>query len=155
MSGNPISKRRQLGEAIAFLRDDLGISKHQLADKTRVTIKIVDAWESGDQVPTAQEWQRMRSIFPSLAPASYKLRDLYQSAAAEQLAFEQAKESAEAKDEEGKNEFSAAVHLLVESIPNLRSMMISITDDGEVSVSYKTREVRVVEDGGSLKIKIR
>lgn len=151
MSGNPISKRRQLGEAIAFLRGEMNLNKHHLADKTRTTTKIVDGWEAGDIVPTTQEWQRMRAIFPPLSSAGSRYAELFRAAAAEQLAIEQARE---AKSEE-KDDLSAAVRLVIEAMPNLRSMTIEVDDDGEVSITYKTREVRVVEESGSLKVKGR
>lgn len=151
MTANPLTKRRQLGESIAFLRSELHLSKHNLADKTRTTIKIVEAWEAGETVPTAQEWQRMRGVFPSLAPASSKLRELYQAAAAEQLAIEQAKDA----KPEGRDELSTAIALVLEALPNLRSMSLEVDDEGEVTVAYKTREVRIVEDSGQLKVRTR
>jgi len=151
MSANPLSKRRQLGAAIAFLRGEINLSKHALAEKTRTTTKIVEGWEAGDLAPTTQEWQRMRSIFPAFASAGSTYAELFRAAAAEQLAIEQARE---AKSEE-KNELSTAVHLLVEAMPSLRSMTIEVDDDGEIAIAYKTREVRVVEDSGQLKVKIR
>lgn len=151
MSGNPISKRRQLGDAIAFLRGEMNLNKHHLADNTRTTTKIVDAWEAGEVVPTTQEWQRMRSIFPPLSSAGSRYGELFRAAAAEQLAIEQARE---AKSEE-KDDLSAAVRLVIEAMPNLRSMTIEVDDDGEVSIAYKTREVRVVEESGSLKVRGR
>lgn len=151
MSANPLSKRRQFGDAIAFLRGEAGISKHNLADKTRTTVKIVEGWEAGDNVPTTQEWQRLRAIFPALSSAGSRYAQLYGAAAAEQLAIEQARE---AKADE-RDDLSAAVRLVIEAMPNLRTMTIDVDDDGEVAVSYKTREVRVVEDSGSLKVRAR
>jgi hypothetical protein len=151
MTATPLSKRRQLGDAITFLRIEAQLSKYNLADKTRTTIKIVESWEAGETVPTAQEWQRMRAVFPSLAPANYRLRELYQAAAAEQLAQEQAKDA----KPEGRDELSTAVALVMEALPNLRSMSLEADDDGEVTVAYKTREVRIVEDSGSLKVRLR
>lgn len=151
MSANPLSKRRQFGEALAFLRGEAGLSKHHLADKTRTTTKIVDAWESGEAAPTTQEWQRMRAIFPALSSAGSRYAELHRAAAAEQLAVEQ---SREAKGEE-RDDLSAAVRLVIESTPNLRSMTIEVDDDGEVAISYKTREVRVVEDSCSMKVRMR
>lgn len=151
MSANPLSKRRQFGEAIAFLRGEGGLSKHNLADKTRTTTKIVDTWEAGENVPTTQEWQRMRAIFPALSSAGSRYAELYRAAAAEQLAVEQARE---AKSDE-KDDLSAAVRLVVEAMPGLRSMTIEVDDDGEIAIAYKTREVRVVEDSGSLKVRAR
>jgi hypothetical protein len=151
VTANPISKRRQLGEAIAFLRGELSITRHSLGDKTRATVKIVEAWEAGDTVPTAQEWQRMRAIFPVLSSAGSRYNELYRAAAAEQLALEQARE---AKHDE-KDDLSAAIRLVVEAMPNLRSATIEVDDDGEIALTYKTREVRVVEDSGHLKVRTR
>jgi transcriptional regulator with XRE-family HTH domain len=149
MSGNPLSKRRQFGEALAFLRGEAGLSKHNLADKTRTTTKIVDAWEAGETMPTSQEWQRMRAIFPAFSSAGSRYGELYRAAAAEQLAVEQARE---VKADEG-GDLAAAVRLVLEAMPNLRSMTIEVDDDGEVSIAFKTREIRVVEDSGALKVR--
>lgn len=146
MSGNPVSKRRQFGEALAFLRGEMSLSKHSLADKTRMTTKIVESWEAGEVVPTVQEWQRMRAIFPAMSSAGSRYGELFRAAAAEQARA--------AKAEEG-DDFAAAVRLVLEAKPNLRSATIDVDDDGEVSVSYKTREVRVVEEGGTLKVRSR
>ncbi len=146
MSAAPLSKRRQFGEAIAFLRGEISMSKHTLGDKARVPVKIVEGWEAGESVPTSQEWQRMRSVFPPLASSGSRYAELYRAAAAEQLAIEQARE---AKVEE-KDDMSAAVRLLLEAMPNLRSMSIDIDDDGEIVIAFKTREVRVVEDSGRM-----
>lgn len=108
-------------------------------------------WESGDATPTTQEWQRLRAIFPALSSAGSRYAELYRAAAAEQLAIEQARE---AKADE-KDDLSAAVKLVVEAMPNLRSMTIDVDDEGEVAIAYKTREVRVVEDSGALKVRMR
>src|ERR1700751_1321109 len=151
MSANPLSKRRQLGEAIAFLRGELSMTRHSLGDKTRGTVKIVEAWEVGETVPTAQDGQRMRAIFPVLNSTGSRYGELSRAAAAEQLAIEQARE---AKADE-KDDLSAAVRLVVEAMPNLRSMTIDVDDEGEVAIAYKTREVRVVEDSGALKVRMR
>jgi transcriptional regulator with XRE-family HTH domain len=149
MSANPISKRRQFGEALAFLRGEAGLSKHNLADKTRTTTKIVDTWETGESAPTAPEWQRMRAIFPAFSSAGSRYAELYRAAAAEQLAVEQARVS---KSDE-RDDLTAAVRLVVEAMPGLRTMTIDVDDDGEIAIAYKTREVRVVEDSGSLKVR--
>lgn len=144
-----ISKRKQFGDALAFIRGEANLSRHIVADKTRVTTKIVEGWESGDSVPSTGEWQRLRAVFPPMASASSRYRDLYAAAVAEHLAVEQAKTQQTAES----GDVTAAIHLLVEAMPSLRSMTIDIADDGEVSVSYKTREVRVVEDSGTLRVK--
>lgn len=47
----------------------------------------------------------------------------------------------------------AAVRLILEAIPNLRSFTLEVDDAGEVQVSHKVREVKVVESSGSFKIK--
>lgn len=51
------------------------------------------------------------------------------------------------------NDLEGAVRLILETIPNLRSFTIVVSDAGEVTVNHTTREVRVVESTGSLKIK--
>lgn len=94
----------------------------------------------------------MRQCFPPLMSSGSRYNELYRSAAAEQLALEQTK--AEIKTDDG-NDMEAAVRLLIEAVPSLRSMSIEVDDDGEISISYKTREVRVIEDSGSLKVKAR
>ena len=77
------TKRQQLGEAISFLRGELNMSRHNLADKTRSTTRDVERWERGELCPTTQEWQRMRAVFPQLTGQRY--RDLHGGAALEQL----------------------------------------------------------------------
>jgi hypothetical protein len=51
-------------------------------------------------------------------------------------------EAAEAAEAEAKagDDVSAAVKLIIEAMPHLRSMTIEVDDGGEVSVSFKTRE---------------
>jgi transcriptional regulator with XRE-family HTH domain len=147
-----LPKRRQLGEAIALLRGEANLSKHHLADKTRTTVKIVESWEAGDSVPTTQEWQRMRAVFPRLSPAGSQYAEMYRAASAEQRAIEQA--AMEVKVDEH-DDLSAAVRLLLEAMPNLCSMTIEVDNAGEVSVAFKTREVRVVEGSGQLRVKTR
>lgn len=51
------------------------------------------------------------------------------------------------------SDLEAAVQLILGAIPNLRTFTISVADDGEASVDYKVREVKVVETGGSLKVR--
>lgn len=148
MTTNPISKRRQLGEAISFLRGETSMSRHNLADKTRTTVKIIEGWEAGKFPPSTQEWQRLRAIFPPLNAVGSQYIELFRAAAAEQLALEQAKPV----EEQERDDLSAAVRLIIEAMPNLSSMTIEVDDAGEVAISYKTREVRVVEGGGQLKI---
>lgn len=50
-------------------------------------------------------------------------------------------------------EIATAVSLVLEAIPNLRTFTISVDDQGEASVDYTMREVKVIETGGSLKVK--
>jgi hypothetical protein len=152
----PKTKRQQLGELIGFQRTEQGMSKHNLADKTRTTTNIVERWEGGTLVPTLQEWQRMRDVFPPLKAGGGtggRYRELFDAAAAEQLAIETAKESP--RPAAGSGDLDAAVRILVDAVPHLRSLSIEIDDDGGVAVSYLTREVRIVEDKGSLQMRVR
>lgn len=49
-----------------------------------------------------------------------------------------------------KSALEAAAELVLEAVPNLASFTIRVTEDGAVSVDYKTREVKVVEESGSI-----
>lgn len=51
------------------------------------------------------------------------------------------------------NDLEGAVRLILETIPNLKSFKIDVDETGEVSVSHTTREVRVVESSGSMKLR--
>jgi DNA-binding XRE family transcriptional regulator len=93
------SKRGQLGQVIAHHRSELSMSQHNLATKTRSSIKEVDRWEKGDLVPTTTEWQRLRATFHQLNAAHF--RDLYAAAAAEQLGIEEARTSVDDKRDGG------------------------------------------------------
>ncbi len=147
------TKRQQLGEAIAFSRNDLGASKHNLADKTRSTIKEVDRWEQGELVPTSQEWQRMRQVFPAFNARNFL--DLYAAAAAEQKSIEQAKDERATPTAKptSSTDLDAAVRMLLEVMPGLISLTIEVGEDGEASVSFRTRQVRIVEDHGNLQVR--
>jgi transcriptional regulator with XRE-family HTH domain len=48
---------------------------------------------------------------------------------------------------------AAATELLMESIPNLASFTLTVDEAGAASVSYRTREVKVVEVTGTLTLK--
>lgn len=50
-------------------------------------------------------------------------------------------------------DLATAVELILESLPNLRTFTITVDDTGEASVAYTMREVKVIETGGSLKVK--
>lgn len=50
-------------------------------------------------------------------------------------------------------DIEAAAQLVLGAIPNLRTFTISVDDSGEVTVNHTTREVRVVEASGSIKLK--
>ena len=158
MSPPPIvkSKRQQIGELIAFQRGEISMSKHNLADKTRSTTNNVERWERGDLVPTTQEWQRMRAVFPQLGAggaAGSKYRELFDAAAAEQLASENARNTAKDPPPTGSRDLDAAVRMIMEMMPGLRSLTIEVSDDGDASVSYRTREVRIIEDSGNLQVR--
>lgn len=148
------TKRVQLGELIAFLREGQTMSRHNLADKTRSTVRDVERWERGELVPTTQEWQRMRGVFAQLLSPGSEYRKLFDAAAAEQKAIEDARQAAPTQSG-GASDLDTAVRLLIEAMPGLRSMAIEVDDDGKVAVSYKTREVRIVEDSGHIDLRVR
>lgn len=50
------------------------------------------------------------------------------------------------------DQLSAAVEMLRDAIPHLSELLLIVNEAGEVDVSYKVREVKVVETGGSLKL---
>jgi DNA-binding transcriptional regulator YiaG len=50
-------------------------------------------------------------------------------------------------------DIETAAQLVLGAIPNLRTFTITVDDAGEVTVSHTTREVRVVEASGSIKLK--
>jgi transcriptional regulator with XRE-family HTH domain len=50
-------------------------------------------------------------------------------------------------------DIEAAAQIVLSAIPNLKTFTISVDDKGEVTVSHTTREVRVVEASGSIKLK--
>ena len=141
------TKRQELGEVIAFMREESHMTRHNLADKIRSSTPNVERMERGDLCPTTQEWQRMRAVFPKLTASRY--RDLHNGAA-----LEQSSEQAGASEPtvRAAADLDAAVHLVLEAVPGLHSLTLEVLDDGEVWVQYKTREVRVVEDAGSLRI---
>jgi len=155
------TKRQVLGELIAFNRAQINISKHNLADKTRSTIKEVERWERGDLCPTSQEWQRMRAVFPPLSGAGNRYREVFDAAAAEQRAIEDAREhkaqavDADADADAGNADLDTMVRMLMESMPGLRSLHIEVDDDGVASVSYRTREVRIIEDAGNMQVRTK
>lgn len=141
--------RVKLGELLAAQRATTAMTRHNLADKTRSTSKFVERWETGDLTPSVQEWQRLRAVFPALNATPHL--ELFKAAAAEQLASEQHKvQVVEARE----NDLDAAIRLLVDSVPGLRQLTLEVDDSGSVSVSFRTREVRVVEDTGSLKVRL-
>ena len=83
-------------------------------------------------------------------------RELYSAAAAEQLGIQNAKEAADAKAPKSDGgDMDAAIRLLVDAVPNIRSLSIEVDDDGKISVGYRTREVRVVEETGTLSLRVR
>lgn len=51
------------------------------------------------------------------------------------------------------NDIEGAVRLILEAIPNLKSFKIEVDEDGQVRINHTTREVRVVEETGTLTIK--
>jgi hypothetical protein len=51
------------------------------------------------------------------------------------------------------DDIRSAVELVLGALPNLRTFVISVDEHGEASVDYTMREVRVVETGGSLKVR--
>lgn len=50
-------------------------------------------------------------------------------------------------------DIGAAVQLVLDAIPNLRTFTITVDDAGEASIEYKIREVKIVETGGSMKVR--
>lgn len=50
-------------------------------------------------------------------------------------------------------DIEAAAQIVLGAIPNLKTFTINVDDKGEVTVSHTTREVRVVEASGSIKLK--
>lgn len=146
------TKRQQLGELIEFHRLELNMSKHALADKTRATTKDVDRWGRGDLVPTTQEWQRMRLVFPVIN-AGNRYRELFEGAAAEQLAIETARQTAKETPQEKAGDMDAAIRLLLDAVPGLCSLSIEVDEDGVASVSFRTRQVRIVEDAGTMQVR--
>jgi hypothetical protein len=50
-------------------------------------------------------------------------------------------------------DIEAAAQIVLSAIPNLKTFTISVDDKGEVTVSHTTREVKVVEASGSIKLK--
>lgn len=152
------TKRQQLGELIAFNRSETGLSKHNLADKTRATTKDVERWERGELCPQLQEWQRMRAVFPRMNATGNPYRELFEQAAAEQRAHEQAKDDERKLESRiptavGTGDLDAAVRMLLEAMPGLRTLTVEVDDAGEATVTYKTREVRIFEDTGSMQVK--
>lgn len=51
------------------------------------------------------------------------------------------------------DDLEAAVQLVLGAVPGLRTFTINVDDQGVASVDYTTREVRVVESAGSLKVR--
>ena len=156
MNVTPKTKRQLLGELIAAQRASIpNMTRHHLGDKARVTDKIIERWERGDRVPTNQEWQRLRAVFPPLDRGN-RYRELFEAAAAEQFEIEQArKDVASVPVEEKQGDLDAAVNMLLDAVAGLRSLRIEVDDDGHAVVTYVTREVRVVEDSGTMQVRRR
>lgn len=60
----------------------------------------------------------------------------------------------EAKSSTPEDNIRTAVELVLESIPNLLEFNIRVDEHGEAHVDYKQREVRIIENAGSLKVKV-
>lgn len=144
---NGKSRRRELGLLLEKCRVDLNMTRHSVADKARSSSANVERWERGDLCPSSQEFSRLRVVFPKLTAQMFK--DLFNGAALEQLS-EQNGSGQDAVT--AAPDLDAAVTLMLDAVPTLRSMSIEVDDQGDVHVAYKTREVRVVEDGGQLSI---
>lgn len=143
-----MTKREELGAAIQSMREDMGITRHTLSDKTNTSNANVERWERGLLCPTKPEFSRMCVVLRKLDNARY--RELYAQAAAEQLAEVNGASQAVVH---AAPDLDAAVQLVVDALPALRSMSIEVDDERNVRVSYRTRELRVVEDEGSLTIR--
>jgi hypothetical protein len=50
-------------------------------------------------------------------------------------------------------QLGAAAQLVLDAIPNLASFTLTVNEQGEATVDYKVREVRVVENSGSLTVR--
>lgn len=50
-------------------------------------------------------------------------------------------------------DIGAAVQLVLDAIPNLSAFKIEVDDTGEASISYTVREVKIVETGGTMKVR--
>lgn len=156
------TKRQQLGELLAWLRSEQSMSTHNVADKTKVTTKDVSRWERGDLVSTSQEWNILGAVFPQLrGGVGNRHRELYDGAAAEQRAIEQARNAEPEPVRQPRPEptqgadIDAAVRMLIEAIPSLRALNIEINEAGEATVNYRIREIRVVEDSGTMNVRTR
>jgi hypothetical protein len=143
------TKRQELGEVLAHLRGEAGHSRHHVADRIKSTTANVERIERGDLCPSAPEWSRYRSILYKRLSET-RFRDLYSAAALEQLKEQEGISPADVAHPTP--DLEAAALLVIEAIPNLRSCTIEIDDVGDIAINYRTRELRVVEDDGSLKI---
>lgn len=54
--------------------------------------------------------------------------------------------------ETNERDISAAVQLVLDAIPHLRTFNIAVDDSGEASIAYTVREVKIVETGGTMKV---
>jgi hypothetical protein len=87
----------------------------------------------------------MRDVFPKLTAPRY--RELHGHAALEQAAEEGGADEGLVR---AVPDLDAAVALVLEALPTLAYMTIGVGEDGQVEVSYRTREVRIVEETGAM-----
>ena len=147
---NAPTKRQQLGLLITHLREEMNMTRHTLGDKTRNSVANVERWEAGSLCPTSSEWSRMAAVWTKLHAAKYK--DLYREAALEQAAEIQGGSQTTV---DRAPDLDAAIQLVLDAVPSLRALTVNVDDEGEIQVSYRTREVRIVEDTGTLALRRR
>ena len=52
-----------VGSRIAELRNELGLSQHELADKINVSRALISEWECGDRKPDVRSWINLAEFF--------------------------------------------------------------------------------------------
>lgn len=144
------TKRQEIGALIAELRAEMNMTRHTLGDKTRNSVANVERWEAGSLCPSSSEWSRITAVWTKLHAAKYK--DLYRQAAIEQGAEIQGLSQ---DNVDRAPDLDAAIQLVLDAVPSLRSLTVNVDDEGEIQVSYRTREVRIVEDTGTLALRRR
>lgn len=145
-----ITKRQELGQHIAAMRVELGLTRHTIGDKTRSSEGNVDRWERGTLCPTSHEWTRLCDVYRKFNAPRYK--EIFQQAALEQR-VELMGAPQDHVDTAG--DVDAAVQLLVDALPNLRTLTITVDDAGEIGIAFKTRRIVEVEEDGERRVKRR